>query len=40
MTPAMASEPYSAEAPSRSTSMRSMAAMGMALRSTGDDPRP
>jgi hypothetical protein len=40
MTPAMASEPYWAEAPSRSTSTRSMAALGMALRSTAAEPRP
>src|SRR5439155_514656 len=32
-TPAIASDPYCAEAPSRSTSMRSMALEGMALRS-------
>ncbi len=34
MTPAMASEPYTAEAPSFSTSMRSTALIGSALRST------
>ncbi|MCY1449367.1 hypothetical protein D9M71_660980 [compost metagenome] len=40
ITPAMASEPYCAEAPSRSTSTRSMEAIGMALMSTADEPRP
>lgn len=35
ITPAMASEPYWAAAPSRSTSMRSMAAVGIRSRSTG-----
>ena len=40
MTPAIASEPYSADAPSRRTSTRSSAAVGMVLRSTADDPRP
>ncbi len=40
MTPAIASEPYCAAAPSRSTSMRSMALMGMVFRSAGDEPRP
>ena len=40
MTPAMASEPYCAEAPSRSTSMRLMALTGMALRSVPAVPRP
>jgi len=40
ITPAMASEPYCAAAPSRSTSMRAMAFIGMALRSTGEEPRP
>src|SRR5690606_8683278 len=39
-TPAIASEPYCAEAPSRSTSTRSIAATGMALRSTAEEPRP
>ena len=38
ITPAMASEPYCAEAPSRSTSMRSMAASGMVSRSTPVEP--
>jgi hypothetical protein len=33
MTPAMASEPYCAAAPSRSTSMWSMAEAGMVLMS-------
>ena len=36
----MASEPYCAEAPSRSTSMRSIAAMGMAFMSVPAVPRP
>jgi hypothetical protein len=36
----MASEPYWAEAPSRSTSMRSMAEAGIKSRSTGAPPRP
>jgi hypothetical protein len=36
----MASEPYWAEAPSRSTSMRSMAEAGIRSRSTGAPPRP
>ncbi|KAG0737099.1 hypothetical protein G6F24_018084 [Rhizopus arrhizus] len=36
----MASEPYCAEAPARSTSTRSMAAIGIALMSTADEPRP
>ncbi|SST11394.1 Uncharacterised protein [Acinetobacter baumannii] len=36
ITPPMASVPYSAEAPSRSTSTRSMAAKGMVLRSTAE----
>ena len=40
ITPAMASEPYCAEAPSRSTSMWSIAAIGMVLRSTACEPRP
>ncbi len=40
MTPAMASEPYCAEAPSRSTSTRSIAAIGIALMSTAEAPRP
>jgi hypothetical protein len=39
-TPAMASEPYWAEAPSRSTSTRSIAATGMVFRSTAEEPRP
>jgi hypothetical protein len=39
-TPAMASEPYCAEAPSRRTSMRSTATVGMAFRSTAAEPRP
>lgn len=39
-TPAMASEPYCAEAPSRSTSTRAMAATGMVFRSTAAEPRP
>lgn len=36
----IASEPYCAAAPSRSTSTRSSAATGMVLRSTADEPRP
>src|SRR2546430_4677838 len=40
MTPAIASDPYWAAAPSRSTSMRSIAAAGIALRSTPTVPRP
>jgi hypothetical protein len=40
MTPAMASEPYCAEAPSRSTSTVRTAAVGMVLRSTAAEPRP
>ncbi|MNE11110.1 hypothetical protein D3C80_1038530 [compost metagenome] len=36
----MASEPYCAEAPSRSTSTRSRAPLGMAFRSTAAEPRP
>jgi hypothetical protein len=39
-TPAMASEPYCAAAPSRRISMRSMALGGMAFRSTAVEPRP
>ena len=37
---AMASEPYCAEAPSRNTSMRSMALCGIVFRSTPLDPAP
>jgi hypothetical protein len=37
-TPAIASEPYWVDAPSRSTSMRSTALDGNALRSTPLDP--
>lgn len=40
ITPAIASEPYNAEAPSRSTSTRSIAEVGMAFRSTAAEPRP
>jgi len=40
ITPAIASEPYCAEAPSRSTSTRSMAEIGIEFRSTGDELRP
>ena len=40
ITPAMASEPYWAAAPSRRTSMRSIAETGIALRSTPVEPRP
>jgi hypothetical protein len=39
-TPAIASEPYCAAAPSRSTSTWSIAASGIAFRSTGAEPRP
>jgi hypothetical protein len=39
-TPAIASDPYWAEAPSRSTSMRSMALAGMVFRSTPEEPAP
>ena len=39
-TPAMASEPYCAAAPSRSTSMRSIAAIGIAFMSVPAVPRP
>src|SRR5216117_857146 len=40
ITPAIASEPYWAAAPSRSTSIRSIAAAGIAFRSTPTVPRP
>jgi hypothetical protein len=40
MTPAMASEPYCADAPSRRISMLWMAVAGMAFRSTPLEPRP
>ena len=40
MTPAIASEPYCADAPSRSTSIRSIAAIGMVLMSVPAEPRP
>ena len=40
MTPAIASEPYWAPAPSRSTSMRLIAPTGMLLKSTGLVPLP
>src|SRR5437867_4429640 len=40
ITPAMASDPYCAAAPSRSTSIRSMAAVGIAFKSTPTVPRP
>ncbi len=40
MTPAIASEPYCAPAPSRSTSMRLIALIGMELKSTGVVPLP
>ena len=40
ITPAMASEPYCAEAPSRRTSIRSMALRGMAFISVPAVPRP
>jgi hypothetical protein len=39
-TPAIASEPYCAAAPSRSTSMRSIMLAGIAFRSTAACPRP
>ena len=38
-TPAMASDPYCAAAPSRRISTRLMAVTGMVLKSTGTDPR-
>ena len=37
-TPAIASEPYCADAPSRNTSMRSIAAAGIVFMSTPDEP--
>ena len=40
MAPAIASEPYCAEAPSRSTSIEPSAVVGMALRSVETEPRP
>ena len=40
MTPAIASDPYWADAPSRRTSIRSRAAVGTVLRSTAAAPRP
>ena len=40
MTPAMASAPYCAEAPSRRISIRPMAADGIWFRSVGDEPLP
>jgi hypothetical protein len=40
ITPAMASEPYCAAAPSRRISMRSIIDAGMALRSAAAVPRP
>src|SRR5437899_296974 len=40
ITPAIASEPYWAAAPSRSTSIRSMADVGIAFKSTPTVPRP
>ena len=40
MTPAMASEPYCAAAPSRSTSILAIAEAGIAFRSTPVVPRP
>src|SRR2546422_4872952 len=39
-TPAIASEPYCAEAPSRNTSMRSIALCGIVFRSTPLEPAP
>src|SRR3546814_2042007 len=40
LTPALSSDPESDEAPSRSTSIRSIAIGGISLRSTDDEPRP
>ena len=40
MTPAIASDPYCDEAPSRSTSIRSIASAGIEFRSTAAEPRP
>jgi len=40
MTPAIASDPYCAAAPSRSTSTRSIMDAGIAFRSTPVEPRP
>ena len=40
MTPAIASEPYCAEAPSRSTSIDCTIAEGIVFRSTAAAPRP
>ena len=40
MTPAIASDPYCAAAPSRSTSIFSIAEAGIAFRSTPVVPRP
>jgi hypothetical protein len=40
ITPAIASEPYCAAAPSLRISIRSMALTGIAFRSTLVDPRP
>ncbi len=40
ITPAMASEPYCADAPSRKISTRSMASCGIAEISVPDSPRP
>jgi len=37
-TPAIASEPYCAAAPSRNTSIRSIALLGIAFRSTPLEP--
>ena len=40
ITPAIASDPYCAEAPSRNTSILSMAAAGILFRSTPTSPFP
>jgi len=40
ITPAIASDPYCADAPSRSTSIERTIAVGIVLRSTAEAPRP
>ncbi len=40
ITPAMASDPYCADAPSRSTSILLIAAAGMVFKSVPTEPRP
>ena len=40
ITPAIASEPYLADAPSRNTSIFSIALAGIAFKSTCVEPRP